>query len=106
MGARRHPRRRDSVDVALVTVLRLAADPTRPAESAAEQLLREPPRLHLLRRTRARVAAALATHPSLVGERALGILDAALARSIGVPDRAPGAAAYLDLVGSGDVVHA
>lgn len=107
MGARSTPRRRDGVDVALVTVLRLAADLTRPIESAAEQLLEEPPRGQHLRRARARVAAALAAHPSRVGERALGILDTAIARSAVLPDQPTGTTAGPDHVpGASDVVHA
>ena len=81
MGTRRTARRWDSVDRAVATVLRLAADPRRPAESAADQLLWLSEG-HLLRRSRARVAGALVTHPSLVGERALGILDGFLQQHI------------------------
>jgi hypothetical protein len=107
MGARRGSRRRDSVDLTVMTAVKLAVDPAQPAESAVERLLRVPPGGHLLRRARARVAAALSAHPSPAGERALGFLDAALARTVDVPDRGAGTTAHPDRrVVAGDVVHA
>lgn len=101
MGTRRTVRRWGTVDRAVATVLRLAADPKRSTEAAADQLLRWPSGGHLLRRVRVRVAAALTTHPSLVGERALGILDVALARVGGPADRPP---AFPDHHAGGDDV--
>lgn len=106
MGAGRSSRRLDSVDVTMTKVLRLAADPARSTESSVEQLFHHPVRAHLLRRARARVAAAMATHRSIVGEQALRILDVALART-DAPEPTGWTAAHLDrLARARDVAHA
>ncbi len=72
-------RRAGRVDLAMLPLVRLVCDDAVTVGVAGQELRQQVPDEFLLRRVRARVVAAVAERTSSLGERALAIVDAALA---------------------------
>ncbi|MCB0896053.1 MAG: hypothetical protein H6529_15805 [Nocardioides sp.] len=72
-------RRCQRIDHALLALVRLVCDGRWSVEAAGAQLRAEVPDDLALRGARARVTAAVAGRPSILGERSVAILDVAIA---------------------------